>query len=109
MPQSLERKARNQALFREVNEQIAQMADGYGLTEFVCECSNPDCIEVISVRNSDYEFVRDNPTWFVIRKDHDIPEIERVVSENDGYAVVEKFVAEEYMEASDPRSDGPKG
>jgi hypothetical protein len=41
----------------------------------------------------------------VIKPDHDIPQIERVISQDDGYAVVEKFVATGHMEATDPRSD----
>jgi hypothetical protein len=36
-------------------------------------------------------------------------EIERVISRNDGYAVVEKVVAKDYMEETDPRSEGPAG
>jgi hypothetical protein len=104
--ESRERRARNQALFREVNEQILKLASQGDTTEFVCECSNTDCIEVVEVGNSDYERIRDHPTWFLIKHDHDVPEIERVVSEDPGYAVVEKFVAEEYMEETDPRSDG---
>ena len=82
------------------------MADGHGITEFVCECSDTHCIAVVKVRNAEYERIRSHPTWFVIKRDHDIPEIERVVSENDGYAVVEKLVAEKYMAETDPRSDG---
>jgi hypothetical protein len=45
----------------------------------------------------------------VIKADHDIPQIERVISEDDGYAVVEKLVAEAYLEVADPRSDGSEG
>jgi hypothetical protein len=42
----------------------------------------------------------------VIKPDHDISQVERVISRVDGYAVVEKLIAVEYMEAADPRSDG---
>ena len=106
MAESLERRARNQALFREVNEQILKLAGHDGTTEFVCECSNTDCIDVIEVSNSDYEHIRDHPTWFVIKPDHDVPQIERIISRDDGYMVVEKLVAKQYMEETDPRSDG---
>ena len=41
--------------------------------------------------------------------DHDIPQIERVISQDDGYAVVEKLIAEDYMEETDPRPDGSDG
>ena len=93
-------------MFREVNEQIVGVSDGHGSTELVCECSNTDCIDVVAITNSEYDRIRATPTWFVIRQGHEIPQIERVVSEGDGYAVVEKVVAEEYMEETDPRSDG---
>lgn len=50
--------------------------------------------------------VRSNSTWFFVKAGHDIPEIERVVSRSDGYAVVEKLVAIEFAEEADPRTDG---
>jgi hypothetical protein len=39
-----EKEARNQALFREVNERIEQVSEGFatdGPTSFLCECGNP--------------------------------------------------------------------
>ncbi len=38
--------------------------------------------------------------------DHDLPQIERVISRDDGYVVVEKLVAQEYMKETDPHSAG---
>ena len=61
--ESLERRARNQTLFREVNEQILKTADDHGTSEFVCECSNTDCIEVVELRYADYEHIRAHSTW----------------------------------------------
>ena len=118
MSESLERLARNQSLFREVNERIRYLADvnerieyvAEGATsEFVCECSNPECISTIDLTVVEYERVRSNPTWFVIKTDHDLAQSERVVSRDDGYAVVEKLILEEYMRETDPRSDGAEG
>ena len=118
MSESLERLARNQSLFREVNERIRYLADvnerieyvAEGATsEFVCECSNPECISTIELTVVEYERVRSNPTWFVIKTDHDLAQSERVVSRDDGYAVVEKLILEEYMRETDPRSDGAEG
>jgi hypothetical protein len=115
MSESLERLARNQSLFREVNERMQYLAEvneriGYSAegatSEFVCECSNTECISTIELTVVEYERVRSNPTWFVIRPDHDLAQIERVVSRDDGYAVVEKLILEEYMRETDPRSDG---
>jgi len=45
-------------------------------------------------------------TWFMIKADHDIPQIERVISREDGYVVVEKLVAQDDLEEMDPRSNG---
>jgi hypothetical protein len=109
MSASRERLARNQALYREVNERIQDLAEGEDKIEFVCECSNTDCMEFMALTNSEYERVRSDPTWFVIKTDHHIPEIERVISQGAGYAVVEKFVAEDYLEEADPRSNGSEG
>jgi hypothetical protein len=117
MSESLERLARNQSLFIEVSERIQYLAEvneriGYSAegatSEFVCECSNTECTSTIELTVVEYERVRSNPTWFVIKADHDLAQIERVVSRDDGYAVVEKLILEEYMQETDPRSDGPE-
>ena len=115
MSESLERLARNQSRFRdlserfeylaEVNERIGYLAEG-STSEFVCECSTTECISTIELTVVEYERVRSNPTWFVIKPDHDVAQTERVVSRDDGYAVVEKLILEEYLQATDPRSDG---
>ena len=105
MSVSRERLARNQALFRSVNERIGELADDDGTTEFVCECSNPDCLELIELTDADYEQVRSNSTWFLIKPDHDIPQIEGVISRDEGYVVVEKVIAREALKEADPRAD----
>jgi hypothetical protein len=92
----------------EVNERIGYPAEGARI-EFVCECSNPECIETIELNFKAYERIRSNPTWFLIKHDHDISQIERVISRDDGYAVVEKLIAQEYLEETDPRFDGAEG
>ena len=118
MSESLERLAHNQTLFREVNERIQYLGEvneriGYSAegatSEFVCECSSSECISTIELTVVEYERVRSNPTWFVIKTDHDLGQSERVVSRDDGYAVVEKLILEEYMRETDPRSDGAEG
>jgi hypothetical protein len=105
MSGSLERLARNQALFREVNERVEKLAES-DTTEFVCECSNTECIESVELTLSAYERIRSDSIWFVIKADHDIPQIERVIFRDDGYVVVEKLVAQDDLEEMDPRSDG---
>jgi hypothetical protein len=104
MSESLERLARNQSLFREINERIEKIAGGNEAVQFLCECSNTDCPDTIELNVSEYERVRSNATWFMITPGHDIPQIERVISQDGGYAVVEKLIGVEYMEVTDPRS-----
>jgi hypothetical protein len=91
-----ERAGRNETLFREVNEQVAQLYEeqegGTELLQFVCECSLPDCHEHISLTRSDYERVRAQPRRFAVRPEHVSNEIERVVAEvGEGWVMVEKF------------------
>jgi hypothetical protein len=109
MPVSLERLARNQAIFREVNERIeevatGELADGDAPIRFVCECSDTDCTAILDLAREEYERVRSEPTWFVIESGHEIPEIERVVGQHDGFAIVQKINGEDYSKQTDPRS-----
>ena len=87
--------ARTQSLFREVNERIERLA-GEGAPDaeaihFLCECANRDCVAPILLTIHEYEEIRRIPTHFPVLVGHDDPEIERVVEENDRYAVVEKY------------------
>jgi len=107
MSESLERLARNQSLFGEVNERIEEVAGDSETVEFVCECSETECTSTVELQIGEYERIRSNSTWFFVKSGHDIPEIECVVSEDDGYAVVEKLVVTDFAREADPRSDGP--
>ena len=40
---------------------------------------------------AEYEKLRRIPTHFAVLRGHDIPEVERVVEENERFVVVEKF------------------
>jgi hypothetical protein len=88
---SLERVARRETLFREVNEWIEDLTDGGDESiEILCECSDTECLATLELRREDYDRVRSVPTWFAIEQGHEIPGIERVVEESDGYVVIEK-------------------
>jgi hypothetical protein len=103
---SLERLARRQTLFREVNERIEDLTAGTNTSiEILCECSDTECLATLELRKEDYERVRAEPTWFAIERGHEIPEIERVVAKFDGYVVVEKIVGREYAEVTDRPRD----
>jgi hypothetical protein len=107
-----ERIARNQALFREVNERLEglnrTMSQLIPVSDFICECANPECFERIGLTIPEYEALRADPTHFAVRHGHVFHEAERVVDERTGYSVVEKFeAAAGYAIRSDPRRDRP--
>jgi len=97
--------ARNQALWREVNERIRAVAETSGDMEFLCECADLDCTEAVKLSIGEYERIRSLGVRFPIAVGHDFPEVENVVEENDGYVVVQKIgIAAEEAERLDPRS-----
>ena len=105
-----ERLARNEALFREVNESVRAIAAVHGdddhVYEFYCECSNGDCTFQLRSTLADYESVRANPTRFLVAPEHALPEIEVVVQRSDAWWVVEKQGEPgELVEELDPRTD----
>jgi hypothetical protein len=104
-----ERVARNETLFREVNERIKQVNVGLATaeaTDFLCECGDESCTQPISLTMAEYESVRAEPTHFAIVAGHVVPDVERVLVSNERYAVVEKVDpdAVRIVEAEDPRS-----
>ena len=88
-----ERVARNETLFRDVNERIkgvSEDAHPASTTDFLCECGDPDCTEPVPLTPVEYEEVRRNATHFAIVPGHSDPQIEVVVAHNERFAVVEK-------------------
>jgi hypothetical protein len=92
--QSAERAARNESVFRELNEQLDAAASGLpdGVRGFVCECSNIACAAVVAVSAGDYEEVRRHSDRFIVAADasHVEPAIEDVVVRRPSYWVIEK-------------------
>ena len=81
----------NQALRRDVNERRLEHADDDEI-EFVCECTDPACAEVVSLTVDECEFIRSVPTRLVVTLGHANHETERVLMEEPGrFQVVEKF------------------
>ena len=104
-----ERLARNEALFREVNERVRAIASVHGdddhVYEFYCECSNADCTFQLRATLAQYEGVRANPARFLIAPEHSLPEIEIVVERREHWWVVEKQGEPgELVEQLDPRN-----
>jgi hypothetical protein len=108
MPTRAERQGRNESLFREVNERIAELNQAFdieGRSEFLCECTQEECKEPISISIAEYENVRNDSTRFFVVPGHEDERVERVVERNDRYVVVEKIgEAAEEADDLDPRS-----
>ena len=107
-----ERRALNEALFRDVNERIAESAERFDAdkTEFVCECADPNCTERVPATLAEYENVRKKPTTFLLAPGHSRPEIEQVVSDRGRFQVVEKTkqVVRRTVTRLDPRNRPPR-
>jgi hypothetical protein len=96
-----ERLAKNEALFREVNERIQEIderldgapSDTGALYEFICECADEACFERVQLLRPEYEQVRRVGTHFVVAPGHARADIERVVEHHERYHVVEKISA----------------
>ena len=101
--------AKNEALFRKVNERVEEVnkeLGGDSPTDFLCECGDDDCTEPVRLTLPEYEEIRRDPRHFVIAPGHEVVDVERVIRETDRFAVVEKFKGEAGRIAveSDPRS-----
>jgi hypothetical protein len=89
------RIGKNEVLFREVNERLRELGEGFSLVsemgDFVCECANSSCTEHVRMPLQTYEEIRAEPTHFFVLKGHEEPEYERIVDEHEDYLVVEKL------------------
>lgn len=89
-----QRAARNEALFREVNENIASLEERHGTTVtepvYICECANAGCAEQLALDPATYRRVREDARLFFVRPGHEDPQLERVVERHRDYFIVEK-------------------
>jgi hypothetical protein len=100
----------NEVIFRQVNEQIRNLNRKFGTEQdtmtVICECGHADCTERLEIGVREYERVRGDSRLYVITRGHEIPAVERVVEQGDGYDVVKKEEGEpaELSKQLDPRS-----
>jgi len=88
------RAARNEEIFRGVNEQIEDGARLHGVTSstaFHCECASATCFETVELAPADYDRVAAERYRFVVLPGHEDSAIERVVETYPGHLVVEKI------------------
>jgi hypothetical protein len=87
-----ERLARNESVFREVNERIREVNPGnesqWGA--FLCECGDNSCTMTIDATLKEYEETRGRGDRFMLKEGHEDTSIEQVVSRNERFVVVEK-------------------
>ena len=106
MSLSDERLARNEILFREINERLDEMSVSWSkTTDYLCECSEMSCTKIVELTSDEYERIRSRATVFVVAPGHETHEVEKVIERHDGYLLVEKVVAVEEIIEQDPRSD----
>jgi hypothetical protein len=105
-----EREARRRTGIRERNEwiQVAneQLGSHAEVDGYVCECGAPGCLARVALTVPEYEAVRVGGAQFLVATDHQDPEIEAVVMEDDRFVVVRVLVPSlaRIVRESDPRS-----
>ena len=105
----VQRRAENEAHFRDANERIndtARRLDLDARLPFSCECARTTCTEIVRMTPDEYEHVRASPRRFAYAVGHEegIPE-SSAIERKDGYVIVEKDgEAGDLVEESDPRS-----
>ena len=96
MPSLEARLARNEVMFRAINERIREPAGRFepaaaDALAFVCECADETCVERIHLTTEQYDDVRAIPARFVVVPGHEAtPLVERVVFRSEQFAIVRK-------------------
>ncbi len=99
--------ARNEVVFRDVNERIADLgsADGLDAVRFLCECGDRDCVRELVLARPEYETLRADPLLFAVAPGHVAPDVEVPLAESDRFWTVRKLPGEQAQaRANDPRS-----
>ena len=87
---------RNEALFREINDYIAELSRSLPAEdefEVLCECEQLGCVQTIALSKAEYEAARASDLTFILIPGHEAAEGERVVRESARYLLVEKTSA----------------
>jgi hypothetical protein len=101
------RAAHNEEVFRQINEKIDEGAEQHHVASplpFHCECGRLTCTDTIELEPSRYDQIASNPLHFIIKPEHRVNAIERVISQHELYLVVEKVgEARREVEREHPR------
>lgn len=102
-------KAANEAIFREVNEEIENLYPSLArpdeLLRIMCECDHLDCAAPLAVTIEVYERVRGESSCFIVTPGHEDTSVERVIEARSDYVIVQKAPGEprDIAEQTDPR------
>jgi hypothetical protein len=97
MPSLEARLARNEVMFRAINERIRELAGRFEQTPdeslgFVCECADETCVERLNLTMQQYDDVRAIPARFVVVPGHEAtPLVERVIYRSEQFTIVRKI------------------
>jgi thermostable 8-oxoguanine DNA glycosylase len=97
----------NEMIFRRINEKVGSDLDDLDkmhtedgnahlrhddliLLQFKCECSDENCTVRIPLRLSKYREIHSDRSAFIVKKDHEVDKIEKVIHEEDGFNIVRK-------------------
>jgi hypothetical protein len=104
VPERDRRLVQNEILFRKLNERVASAEAGRPELELFCECSDRECLKVLTIAGSEYEWLRQNPRRFAVLPGHEAPSVEDVVERHERFVIVEKHAETSGdAEAADPR------
>jgi hypothetical protein len=103
------KRARTEALFRDVNERIAESAQRFDAdsTQFVCECADPNCTNRLEATLDEYEEVRADGATFMLADGHEHDDIEQVIQRKARFNIVEKVqsTVRSTVERLNPRAE----
>jgi hypothetical protein len=97
----------NEMIFRRINEKVGSdldlldkmhtedgnpqlLHDDLILLQFKCECSDENCSVRIPLQLSTYREIHRDRNTFIVKLDHQVDDIEKVIQKEDGYNVVQK-------------------
>lgn len=101
------RQIENEMIFRQANEKVGDDLDkldehlieedfpelirnGDIDIHFICECSDEDCKDRIPIKLSTYQNIHKNRKAFILKHNHQVKDIEKIIRKTKHYIIVEK-------------------
>ena len=84
--------SRMQALLREANTRVLDVRLGMGEDgeiEVRCECGHDECTAPITLELTEYQSVMRFPNRYLVKSGHEVPNLERVITSDTTFTVVE--------------------